>query len=256
MIELTLIPLGLIIATLTSTIGLAGGTFLVPMLVLLFGLPAQNAIGVSLFSIMFMTVSATFAFAYRNRINYRVGLLLDTLDVPGAFLGAYITTLIASRWLAGAFGFLLLFIAAYMIWRRNSRAGVNFSKSIPLSRRVVGYCMTGSFASGLVSGLFGIGGGVIDETVMILLLGMSIHVSAGTAMFGMAITTVAAFVPHWLFGNVLLDYAIPLAIGCVIGGQLGPYLSKRTRAVTLRRILGAAFVIIGIRMLLVPFIGV
>jgi hypothetical protein len=103
--------------------------------------------------------------------------------------------------------------------------------------------------------MFGIGGGVIDETVMILLLGMSIHLSAGTAMFGMAITTVAAVIPHWFLGNILLGYAIPLAIGCVIGGQIGPYLSKRTSASTLRKILAAVFIIIGARMLLVPFIG-
>jgi len=114
--------------------------------------------------------------------------------------------------------------------------------------------MLGSLASGVVSAMFGIGGGVVDEMVMILMLGMTIRLSAGTAMFGMALTTVAALIPHWFLGNVLLDYAIPLTIGCVIGGQIGPYLSKRTRASTLRKILAAVFIVIGVRMLLVPFL--
>jgi len=156
--------------------------------------------------------------------------------------------------LAGMFGGLLVFIASYIILKRNSRKEVDSNhKFFGLSTRVLVYCMIGSFVSGVVSAMFGIGGGVIDETVMILLLGMSIHLSAGTAMFGMAITTVAAVIPHWFLGNILLEYAIPLAIGCVIGGQIGPRLSKRTRASTLRKILGAVFIIIGLRMLLVPF---
>jgi len=254
MIEIALLLVGLLIATLSSMIGLAGGSFMVPTLVLAFGLATQKAVGVSLFAIMFMTISATVAYAAQRKINYKVGLLLDTLDVPGAVLGAFITTLVAATWLAGMFGALLLFIAFYLVWKKKSE-GHSSGKSLSLSRRVLVYCMFGSFASGVVSAMFGIGGGVIDETVMILLLGMSIHLSAGTAMFGMAITTVAAVIPHWLLGNILLGYAIPLAIGCVIGGQIGPYISKRTPASTLRKILAAVFIVIGARMLLVPFIG-
>jgi uncharacterized membrane protein YfcA len=256
MMELTLVLLGLLIATLFSMVGLAGGTLMVPVLVLIFGLTAQKAVGVSLFAIMFMTISATIAYAVQRRIHYKVGLLLDTLDVPGAVVGAYITTLVASRWLAGMFGGLLVFIAGYIIWKKNSRKEANPNhKILGLKTRVIIYCMIGSFVSGVVSAMFGIGGGVIDETVMILLLGMSIHLSAGTAMFGMSLTTVAAVVPHWFLGNILPEYAIPLAIGCIIGGQIGPYLSKRTRTGTLRKILGAVLVVIGVRMLLVPFVG-
>lgn len=255
MIELILLLTGLLIATISSMVGLAGGAFMVPVLVLVFGLSAQNAIGVSLFAIMFMTVSATAAYAIHRRINYKVGLLLDTLDVPGAVLGAYITTLIAPRLLAGMFGGLLLVIATYMIWKKNSQAKVGSSrKFFGLSSKFLVYCMLGSLLSGVVSAMFGVGGGIIDETVMILLLGMSIHMSAGTAMFGMAITTIAAVIPHWFLGNISLGYAIPLAMGCIIGGQFGPYLSKRARAITLRKILGVLFIVVGIRMLLVPYI--
>jgi len=253
MIELTLIPLGLFIAAIFSMVGLAGGTFMVPMLVLLFGLPAQKAIGASLFAIMFMTISATVAYAIQKKIDYKVGLLLDTLDVPGAVLGAYITTLVASVWLAGMFGGLLVVIATYITLRKNSTKA-DSEKKLGFSRRVICLCLLGSLASGIVSGMFGIGGGIIDETVMILLLGMSIHMSIGTSVFGMSITTVAAVIPHWFLGNILLDYAIPLTVGCVLGGQLGPYLSKRARAGTLRKILGAILIFIGLRMLLVPFL--
>jgi uncharacterized membrane protein YfcA len=255
MIELTLIPLGTLIATVFSMVGLAGGVLMVPALVLLFGLGTQQAVGVSLFAIMFMTISAAIAYAIRGMIDYRVGLLLDTLDVPGAILGAYITTLIASGWLAGMFGALLLLVAANISLRRDEGSMGHPSQGLPLTRKVLLYCTAGSFLSGVVSAMFGVGGGIIDEAVMILLLGMSIRLSAGTAVFGMAITTFAAVLPHWFLGNILLGYAIPLTVGCVLGGQIGPHLSGRVRAVTLRKVLGVVVILVGLRMLLVPLMA-
>ncbi|MBC7218558.1 MAG: sulfite exporter TauE/SafE family protein [Hadesarchaea archaeon] len=255
MLELILIPIGLLIATFFSMIGLVGGSFIVPLLVLAFGLPTQKAIGVSLFTVMFTAISSTLAYAAQRKIHFKVGLLLDTLDVPGAFLGAYLTALIASNWLAAMFGGLLILLAVRMIQRRNSGREVELAGQLQLNRRVVAACVLGSLASGIVSGMFGVGGGIIDELVMIMMIGMSIRLSAGTAMFGMAITTVAAVIPHWLMGNVLLDYALPLTLGSLIGGQIGPYLSKRTQPATLRRILAVVFVVIGVRMFLVPFLS-
>jgi len=248
--ELLLFVAGLLIAAVFSMVGLAGGTFIVPMLVLGFGLATQKAIGISLFAVTFITISATFGYALRRRIHFKLGLLLDTLDVPGAFVGAYLTTLLNSNILAGMFGASLLLTSFYMfVKKRNSGKGKEFLK---LDSRVVLACMVGSFLGGAVSGMFGIGGGTVDEVVMLLILGMAVHLSAGTAIFGMAITTVAALVPHWMLGNVILEYAVPLAVGGAIGGQIGPYFSGRAQARTLRRIMVAVIALIGARMLLVP----
>ncbi|MFN4133966.1 MAG: sulfite exporter TauE/SafE family protein, partial [Candidatus Hadarchaeales archaeon] len=248
-VEMLLLPIGFLIAVLYSMIGLGGGSIFVPLLVLAFGLQTQKAIGTSLFAITFMTIAATMGYAAQKRINYKVGLLLDTLDVPGAALGAYFTTLVASSILGGMFGAVLLVIAGLLFFQKKSeRRATKFA----VTHKVIGSCLLGSLLSGVVSGMFGIGGGVVDETVMIFLLGMSIHTSAGTAMFGMAITTVAALLPHWFLGNVLPDYAVPLAIGCMLGAPVGSFFSAKIKAVILRRILGVVLVGIAFRMLLLP----
>jgi len=85
--ELTLIPIGLFIATISSMVGLDGGVFFVPMLVLAFGLPAQNAVGISLIAMTFTTISAAIAYARQRKINYKVGILLDVFDIPGSTRG-------------------------------------------------------------------------------------------------------------------------------------------------------------------------
>jgi uncharacterized membrane protein YfcA len=254
--ELTLIPIGLFIATISSMVGLGGGVFIVPVLVLAFGLPAQNAVGISLMTMTFTTISAAIAYARQGKINYRVGILLDVLDVPGAVLGAYLTTLLPSRWLAGLFGILLFIISIYMIRKREISGGARADpKFLGLSKRVIYLCLMASFASGVVAGMFGAGGGTVDETVMILALGMPAHMAAGTSVFGMALTNTAAAIPHGALGNILPEYAIPLIIGAVFGAQLGPRLSKRVKGPTLRKILGLVFIIIGLRMILIPYVS-
>jgi len=254
--ELTLIPIGLFIATISSMVGLGGGVFFVPLLVLAFGLPAQKAVGISLMAMTFATISATIAYSRQRKINYRVGILLDVFDVPGAVLGAYLTTLLAPRWLAGLFGILLFIISIYMIRKReNPPRRSSRPKFLGLPTKVIYFCLAASFASGIVAGMFGAGGGTVDETVMILVLGMPVHMAAGTSVFGMALTNTAAAIPHGALGNILPEYAIPLIIGAVFGAQLGPRLSKRVKGSTLRKILGVVFVIIGLRMILVPYIS-
>jgi len=71
----------------------------------------------------------------------------------------------------------------------------------------------------------------------------------------MALTNTAAAIPHGALGNILPGYAIPLIIGAVVGAQLGPRLSKRVKGSTLRKILGLVFIVIALRMILVPYIS-
>lgn len=257
-IELMLIPIGFLIATISSMVGLGGGVFIVPLLVLAFGLPAQNAVGISLITMTFATISATIAYSRQRKINYRVGILLDVFDVPGVVLGAYLTTLLAPGWLAGLFGILLFIISIYMIRKREVHRGIQPNPRrglLGLSARIIFICLAASFASGIVAGMLGAGGGTVDESVMILALSMPVHMAAGTALFGMALTNTAAAISHGTLGHILPGYAIPLIIGAVFGAQLGPRLSKRVKGRTLKKILGVVFILIALRMIIVPYIS-
>lgn len=250
--------ISLLIAMLSSLVGLGGGVFLVPTLVLGFGLSSQKAVGASLFTMTFTTLSATIAYARQGKVDYRIGALLDVLDVPGAALGAYLTILIDSKLLAALFG-AFLFITAVRLLRSGASHGSEESHRSgkpKLSRGIVAWSLVASFASGVVAGMLGAGGGTVDETVMILVLGMPASLAAGTAEFGMALTNMAAAVPHWMLGNVLIDYVVPLTLGAILGAQIGPHLSRRVRERSIRRALGIAFVLVGIRMLLVSYLPV
>ena len=97
-----------------------------------------------------------------------------------------------------------------------------------LGARELAVAVLGSLFSGLASGLLGLGGGVVDLSLM-LLIGVPMEVAAPTAMFGMLITRGSSVVAHVLMGNVRVELAIPMAAGAFVGGQIGPRLFRRVR---------------------------
>ncbi len=253
--ELLLLPLGLLIGTVSSMVGLGGGVFYVPLLVLVFGLPMQKAIGVSVLTMTFTTITATIAYAREGRINYKIGLLLDVLDIPGVILGAYMTTFIDSRFLAVIFGFLLIVISIRILKKSGAPAKANaVYEASELTGRVVCLVLVTSFSSGFVAGLLGAGGGTIDESVMLLALNMPITVASATSIFGMMITNCAAAISHITLGNIAPKYAAPLVVGGTLGAKLGPYFSKRCREDVLKKFLSFTFMVIAVRMISTPLI--
>jgi uncharacterized membrane protein YfcA len=98
-------------------LGVGGGIFVVPILVLAFSLETRQAVGTSLVMIIFTALSATAAYYPQKRIDWKIGIAAAMVTVPGAAIGAYATQLFSSRNLAIIFGAVLFL----MLIRRSYR---------------------------------------------------------------------------------------------------------------------------------------
>ncbi len=262
--------LGFIVGVPSSMVGLGGGFILVPILILFFRLPANNAIAISLVAICGTTFSSTLGYISQRRVDYKLGLFYDVLDVPGIVLGAYITTFLPQNILAGICGIFIILISIVLIrnkgksfsvknlkandgtmeWTRNGtdaegHAFMYTLRSPPLA-------LASSFLGGLVTGLSGLGGGITDVSTMIL-LGIPTHIAVATSEFAMAVTNGAGVVAHGLLNNVLIEYALPITIGTIIGAQVGCSLAKHVKGNAIRRILSLIAILAGLR-LIYPFL--
>src|SRR3990170_8807886 len=112
---LLVLVIGFTVGVPSSMVGLGGGFIIVPVLILFFQLPAKNAIAVSLVAICGTAFSSTLGYVRQRRVDYKLGLLYDILDVPGIVLGAYITTLLPQNFLAGICGIFIIFISVLVI---------------------------------------------------------------------------------------------------------------------------------------------
>jgi len=264
---LWLIPLGLLLGAVGTLIGAGGGFVLVPVLLLLYpGASPITITSISLAVVFFNAMSGSLAYARMKRIDYRSGLMFAAATVPGAVIGAMTTDFIPRRLFNVIFGILLISTAAYLFFRRLSDMSPKEPNGRHVSRNVVersGVVHTYSYHPGLgmwlslfvgyVSTLLGIGGGIVHVPALVRLLNFPVHVAAATSHFVLSIMALTGTIVHVLTGSFSqggVRRTIALALGVVIGAQLGAVLSSRIHGRWIIRGLTAALAFVGIRILM------
>ncbi len=262
---------GFLVGIIASMTGVGGGIIIVPLLTILFGFVPQHAVGTSLGSIIFTALASSFSYAKQRRIYYRTGLWLAVMSVPGAYVGAHLTTVISPRHLGLIFGAFLLFVALRMmlkIGRGRSAAGAaagtaeNFAPhsrvqlpektdaELVRSMRLMVPGVGLSFFAGVASGFLGIGGGVLGVPIMNLMMHLPIHFATATSMFTMIFTSASGVAKHALVQHVHWSQALLLALGTIFGAQVGASFSRLVSGAALSLIFGAVLLLIGLQMIL------
>ena len=104
--------------------------------------------------------------------------------------------------------------------------------------------------SGFLSGMMGVGGGVIMVPLMVFLLGFTQHEAQGTslAVLAVPVTFLAAYTYHTEKG-LNWRYALIIAVAFVIGGYLGSKLAVNINDLLLKRIFGVVMLIASIKLI-------
>ena len=233
-------------AVLGSMIGVGGGFLIVPLLTLGLGIPIHNAIALSLLSIIAVASSATITYASSGYIDYKLGLILETTTVLGAFTGARICILLSPSILMITFGVLLIYVGYRMIKKIEFKEAK--LRELPLNRLSAG--IISSFFAGLSSGLLGIGGGILKVPIMVLILGMPTRVAIGTSEFMISITSASGSYVYYKAGILNTGLAGSAMIGGFLGAQLGSRLGIKIRVELIRMIFGFIMLIFSMSMIL------
>jgi uncharacterized membrane protein YfcA len=261
--------IGLFIGAFGTLIGVAGGFLLVPILLFLYPQDSPAAITSTTLTVAFFNaLSGSIAYGRQRRIDWRSGLYFAVTAVPGAILGAYITGLLGRSVFQYIFAAILLAISGYLLLHPERRMKARFLVKWPAARIITdsqqnayGYLfnlplgMTIAFFVGVVSGMLGIGGGVIHVPALTQVLGFPTHIATATSHFTVAITTFAAVVTHLVSGTFTADVGrvLVLAAGAVVGAQFGARLSRRVTGVLIVRLLAIGLAIVSVRLLVSPF---
>lgn len=104
--------------------------------------------------------------------------------------------------------------------------------------------------SGLTSGLFGVGGGLVMVPAMTLLMGMDIKRAIGTSLAVIIPTAIIGSYKHFTHGNVDWRTAAMLVPTAIIGSYLGAHLTTLVPSGGLKRAFGAFIIVVGLRLVL------
>jgi uncharacterized membrane protein YfcA len=200
-----------------------------------------------------------------RRVDYQAGLLFAAATVPGAILGAYVTSLLSRQVFDSLLSVLILSLAAFLILRPTPRAQPLRLLRYGVARRLtdakgVAYDytfnmpggMAWSFFIGWLSSLLGIGGGAFHVPVLAYFLHFPLHIATATSHFTLAIMSLIGSVTHIAMGDFThgIRRTLALAVGVVVGAQLGAILSQRLHSTTLIRILALGLILFGVRLIM------
>jgi hypothetical protein len=244
-----LILAGIGIGALGTLIGAGGGWMIVPLLLFGYHFSPQEAVGTSLAVVFLNALSGSFAYMVQGRVLYKMGLAFAIATIPGALVGALLVQYLESHWFSMLFGMFLLLIAAFLHrgWQwpfvpqtsahaSNERLQAFRSPSMRLGIVI-------SFLVGVISSLFGIGGGIIHVPFLIVMLGIPVHAATATSHFVLAITSLTGTLVFFWHGQVRVPVAVGMGLGVLLGAQLGAFLSMRMPSEPIRRTLAVALAV-------------
>ncbi len=252
---------------LGSMLGLGGGVFMVPVLSIFFGISLKSAIAASAVAVVANSVVGSAVHLRSRFVNLRLAMLMEVATTIGALGGGLIVVLISPDALRAIFGLVLLYVSYAMLRRSTGSGDVDQTGPDPL-RLAATYDdpATGdtvhyvphklllgipvSTIAGLLSGLLGIGGGVIKVPIMNTIMGVPVKAAAGTSTFMVGITVAASAWVYYSNGLIDPQVTVPAVLGIIAGARAGATLARRLRSRVLVQVLVAVLAYLAVSLLL------
>lgn len=261
------VALGVAVGAFGTLIGAGGGFLLTPVLLFLYPtLPAQTITAISMTTVLFNSASGSVAYARMRRIDYKTAILFAVATLPGSVVGTLLTSHMPRDLFDTIFGgFLILFAGIIVLKKRmgDHSAPIDQKGLFRAMRRLtdkdghtaefsfnmfIGIAI--SFVVGFLSGMLGIGGGIVHVPAMVF-LGFPAHFATATSHFVLVFSSFTSLLVHLRDGAFLRmgGTALCIAVGAIIGAQVGARISKHIRGSVIMLCLAGALVLAGIRIL-------
>lgn len=226
--------IGLVIGAILGLIGAGGAIVAVPAFLYVFGFGALEATTASLAVVAASAASGAIPRWRRGQIDLRHGWVVWALGIPGTFAGSQLAQIIAPAVIV--IGFAMVMVgAAVAMWRKSSGTSPTHPR-----RRPWWVLLSVSLGIGLLTGLFGVGGGFLIVPALVLVFGFSFALAAGTSLLVIALNSLTALAFKFeTWGDI--EWTIPMLV--VIGGLIGSFLAARFHSAIPQRALERGFAI-------------
>jgi uncharacterized protein len=264
----TMYPLGLLFGAVVGlSLGLTGGggaIFAVPLLVYGLSVPAQEAVTISL-----VAIGATSFTGFLHRwklgeVEIRTGLLFATAGMIGAPIGTWSASYLPETILLTAFGVLMV-IVAVRLWQQSEKPHLPITDCPPrtnsdgptcqrdaegslilTSRCAVLMLLIGVF-TGVLTGLFGVGGGFVIVPALVIFSSMPIQKAVGTSLMVIALVSLSGITAKWWSGRTVpFEMTAVFVIGGIVGLFIGQQLSHRISGPILQKVFALVIISVAI----------
>jgi uncharacterized membrane protein YfcA len=260
---IALLAVGLLVGFAAGLIGIGGGVFIVPFLYFLYDRPewagflvpdrlhVAVAHATSLFVIVPTAIGGVWQYHKAKAIEWRVAFPVGFASLLGGVLGARLAIILPGPVLKLIFGLFLLASSVQMIMGRSK------ADERPINTHIIPTGITGLLV-GTLSGMMGVGGGILALPLLMYLLHVDIRRAAATSL---AIILFAAFssaltyaisgadiagMPPLSVGYIHAGAGIPILLASLLAVRLGTHVNQKTNVTALRYVFASFFLVMGV----------
>lgn len=237
------------VGAFSGAFGVGGGILLVPFLVLVRKVPQKRAQATSLVLVAMAAAAGAVRYALSDDVAWLPGAVITVGGLVGAWLGAHLVQRSPNAVLQAAFGAVLCVAGVRMLWPTATTVVAADVLPAMSGSLLVGYVAAG-LGMGLLSALFGIGGGILLIPILVTAFSYSQHLAAGTSL--------AVMVPIALLGAIRLTRpgltqwreGARLGLGAMVGALVGASIAQALSDSILQIAFGLLLLAVGAQMAL------
>lgn len=233
---------GVLIGGMQAFLGLGGAIIAVPLLFFGFGFDIQLASVASLAVIIFSSTIGIIPKIKQQVIDYRVGLTIWALAIPGSIVGGLLAPVVADEIINLTFAAILFASAGISMLHREELAQRNLAWP---------WLFLISTAIGFLAGFVGFGGGIFAVPALLVAFRMSVIRATSTALFIVILNSLVALgVRYQEISEVSWLYPAVIAVVAAVAAANLAKAAKKTNPKTTKLMLIATLLILGSAMLI------
>lgn len=277
---------GLVVGVLSGLLGIGGGTMMVPVFRLGFGLEAIQATATSLFTIIPTSLSGCVTHVRNKTCIVPIGVAAGVGGALTSPVGVWLASM-SPAWLIMLAAALIIGYSAFNMLRKAfkkpkaapaqaaaTRAGANVpeanaadasaadangtpadmapvaahaeSSAFSVERKHLFMGVGIGLTAGLASGYVGVGGGFIMVPMFLSLLSLPMKKTSGTSLIAVTILAIPGVIEQAMLGHIDFVAGIAMAVGSIPGAVLGAQLMKRVPERALRIFFGVFLLIMAV----------
>jgi hypothetical protein len=234
------VAVGLLAGVLSGLFGVGGGIVMTPGLTTLTGLPSIVAVATPLPVILPTAMMGAFTYHRAGEVDMRAAKWIAIPGAAAAVFGAALTQVVDPQ-------VLLLLTAMLLAWQSvdilRGRPPSDAGHVRLLSPRTL---ILLGLVAGTLSGLLGIGGGIILVPALAGMLGVPLKRALGTSLTAVVVLAIPGTIVHAALGHIDWTAALLLAIGSIPGARIGATIALGTRERNLRILVGSFLALVAV----------
>jgi hypothetical protein len=269
---LILLVIGVAAGFVGSLTGLGGAVIIMPALSLFLNVPIEHATGAALVATIATSSGAAAAYVKDKISNVRIGMSLEIGTTLGAIVGALLAAFVYSHNLSFIIFILFGVVVLFSVYPTLKKKDLIKRIKPDASTRI--FQMHGSYydraekkiirydgvrwwlgegimcIAGLISGLLGVGSGVLKVLAMDSVMKLPVKVSTATSDFMIGVTAVTGSAIYWSLGYIVPSLVAPVIVGVIIGAYFGSEKMESVHKERLRKIFTIVLVVVAVEMIL------